>query len=198
MKELVPVEKKLSDFKGQDHLYSITPFSYDEGFDLGMVLGDLIGGPIGEGLKAMLSGGDFDLDDVDDKTMGRALAELTSVPRRILTAGGSKLVKRILTGTVRMDEGSDGKLYKQNLEDADARTEAYAAGNQAESLQAMRAVMDVNYGPFLGRLSKIVSPYLSGLESSLMSFGQPSPENPEESEENGKPTDSQPKTDSKS
>lgn len=179
MNDLPPVETTLTDCHGRDHLYEITPFSYDEGFDLGMELADLIGGPLGDALKSMLEGGDFDLDDVDEGTLGQGLAELTTLPRRILAKGGSQLVARMLRGCVRADKDEQGELYKQHLKDPAARTRAFAAGNQKESFEALREVLQVNYGPFLERLFGSVSPYLSGLGASLKSFGQRSPGSPQ-------------------
>lgn len=165
-------EVHLQDCSGNTHLYQIEPFTFDESFDLGMELADLVGGPVGEAIKAMMTGGDFDLDSaVDDSTLGKALAEITTIPRRIMQAGGSELVARVLANTMRTGKDGNGKPVKQYMREPAARTAAYAGGNQAEAVAAMKAVLEVNYGPFLARLYETVSPYLAGLGTSLTSLG---------------------------
>lgn len=188
--ELPEVKKELNDYHGESHVYWIKPFAYDESFNLGLELADLIGGPIGEALKSLFMGGDIDLDSINEGTIGRALAEAVTLPRRILDAGGSGLVKRMFTETVRMARDEQGELYKQNLVQPDARTLAYAGGNQRESVEALWAVLEVNYGPFLTALLQAVSPYLSGLGGSLIERVQlsPAPADQTEKTADGEPT----------
>jgi hypothetical protein len=161
---LPAVERQIPDHSGRPHLYEIEPMGYDDSFNLGLELADLVGGPVGEGIKAMLMGADLDLDlsNPNMEDIGRAVAELFTIPRRVLAAGGAQLAAKILRGATRIGHNAQGQQVKQDLSLPTMRTAAYAGGNQAESFLAMRAVIEVNYGPFLGRVSNLVSPYLSG------------------------------------
>ena len=192
---LPPVERHINDREGRARRYEITPLEYDDSLDLGLKLADLIGGPIGDALRSMLMGDDTDLDkQIDAKVVGKALAELTSLPARIMRAGGSTLVAEMLQGVYRIEKDAKGVARRQDLTDPVERTRAFGGGNQIESFQALRAVLEVNYGPFLAVLSETVSPFLSEFVGTVKSFVQGSPEETEETEENettedsGKPT----------
>lgn len=177
---LPTVDRMIPNHEGISHRYEIEPMGYDDSFNLGLEIADLIGGPVGEALRAMLMGADLDLDLANPQAedLGRAAAELFTIPRRVLAAGGAQLAARLLGGVTRIARDTHGNPVKQNLSDPAARTAAYAAGNQAESFLAMKAVIEVNYGPFLAQISGLASPYLSGfgdLLGSMRALGTQTP-----------------------
>lgn len=189
--DLLPVDTTLCDMAGVPHRYETVPFAYDECLDLGLELAALVGGPLGEAFKGLLLGSDLKAANLDQQVLARAVASLGELPARLLQRGGAQLVARVLATTMRIDEvtiraGTPATKVKQHLRDPAARTAAYSGGNLRESFDAVRWVLEVNYGPFLAAMWDVLRPPLAELASSL-GIGPESPE-PESETQQSKAT----------
>jgi len=191
---LLPVDTVLHDLQGNPHRYESSPLGFDQAFDLGLDLAGLVGGPLGEAFKGLLLGSTLDDESLDQRVISHAVVSVGELPARILQAGGAELVGRILSTTIRVDkrtvkEGTPATLVKQHLHDPDARTEAYGGGNLREAIDAVRWVLEVNYGPFITGLWQDLQAPLAELASSLQTVPKP--------EESKQPTSSPSQSDVK-
>jgi len=163
--ELMSVDTTLFDLDGREHRYETVPFAFDQCFDLGLELAAMVGGPLGEAFKSVLLGGNAGALDLDEKVLGQAIGALGELPGRVIAAGGSKLIARILATTTRIATVG-GELRKQPLLDDGQRTAAFGGGNLREAIDAVRWVLTVNYGPFVESIWGDLRPQLAGLAMS--------------------------------
>ena len=172
------VETEITDKWGTTHKYQTVPLPFDKAIDLkldilkivirplGDAFGELLGSASGLGEAESLGGapsasggpeeahvddpGDsFDVttDSVDWSRLGELLEQL---PERLIAAGGSRLLARILHDTSRIsppaEEGEKSKRLQ--LRDPKARDAAFSAGNWPECYKAVAWILGVNYSPF--------------------------------------------------
>jgi hypothetical protein len=183
--------------RGELHRYETVPFPFDQALDLGLELAGIVGGPIGRAFKGLLTGGSLSDDDLDEQMLGAAAGEIGELPAKLLAAGGSRLVARILARTTRIGRhqakpGVPAELYKMPLADPQQRDAAFGGGNLAEAMKAVKWVLQVNYGPFLTDLWQSLRGPLAGLVTLPTSSATPeSSEGPtiEQQSDGMKPTE---------
>lgn len=155
-------ETTIADCESVAHHYTCQPFAFDEAFDLGLEIAAVVGGPLGDAFKALLIGGELEDGALDENVLSKAAAGLGDVPARLIARGGSALIARILATTIRVGTDDKGPI-KQPMADANNRTAAYSGGNLMEAINAVKWVLQVNYGPFLTGLWDALTPHLSEL-----------------------------------
>ncbi len=133
----------LTDRDGNRHDYSCTPHGAMSGGGLQLMLdvADVVGGVMGAALKAMVGMGDAAESTSIDLTDISALAE--NLPRRLMTAGGPKLIARVLENTKRCDDSGKWVILSSET----ALDTAYT-GNYGELFRAVWEVLCANFSPF--------------------------------------------------
>jgi hypothetical protein len=178
----------LLDLNGEPHRYECRLFAFDEAFDLGLELAGVVGGPIGDAFKGMLLGSGMDDLELDGQVLGSIAGTLGDLPGKLATAGGSRLIARILAQTSRVGDDGNGGKVRQLLDLEDDRNAAYGGANLREAIDAVRWVLTVNYGPFLMGLWDALQPQLGALESLRRMRHSPPEESETQSSEHTSPT----------
>lgn len=139
------ITKTIHDDRGETHEYAVLPFNPEMGLDILTTVLQVASEPLGQLANALKGGdGSVGVDDVkeglssllDERVDAGALGSAVhSFLTRLQTAGGSKLIRRILAQTWR-----DGK----QLSDDAMFNRAYRA-NYGEMFRAVLFVLSANY-----------------------------------------------------
>lgn len=151
------IEIDTVDSAGEAHRVRIKPFSYDEGFEVGVQIAELVGSPAASAIGLV-----FDKGEV-----GKAGDVVKDLALLIRKAGGPQFVRRLLANCERTfyDEvAKDDKWH--SLGKKQAFDQAFK-GNYAESIEIAVAVVKAEYGPLWVRLSSIASERFGDLTTLL-------------------------------
>lgn len=131
-----PSTREIEDAQGDAHVYVVTEFGADEGFDLAMDLVSIVGDAISSVASALV------LDQ--GAALGMAAMRIAA---KVQEKGGSALAKRILRDTTR-----DGKKLAPNVKgEGDEKVWTFNAAyraNYGELLRALAFALEVNFKSF--------------------------------------------------
>lgn len=138
------------------HAYETVPYSFREHWDLKLILAEILAKPLGDtagkALVSLLSGGDFEVDEIAEKLgplTDRLGDVLAGIPAAIRHHGSADLLIRLLkTTTVEVQEDG-GTRRRLRLAEESSLDHLYTGGpGQVECLEALAWVLAVNYSPF--------------------------------------------------
>lgn len=172
------------DAGGREHKVRINPLSYDEGFELGVTLAELVGSPAASAIGLV-----FDKGEV-----GKAGDVVKDLAGLIRQAGGPAFVRRLLANCERTfyDEVVEKDVW-HSLDKKHAFDQAFK-GNYAESIEIAVAVVKVEYAPLWDRLSSVagerfgdLTTWLERLADKVAPSSESKPTPPQMSEAVGSP-----------